>query len=62
MLFFTPKGPSYECMLCKDKHSAETPRMTCESCHQSTCIDGFSNMVKAGRKTCPYCEGKFSVD
>lgn len=61
-LFFAPDGVSYDCMLCKDKHTEDIPRMTCESCYQSICIDGFADMVEVGRKTCPYCEGKLAID
>ncbi|UCG02722.1 MAG: hypothetical protein JSW11_01775 [Candidatus Heimdallarchaeota archaeon] len=61
-LFFAPDGVSYDCMLCKDKHTEDIPRMTCESCYQSICIDGFVDMVKVGRKTCPYCEGKLAIE
>ena len=49
--------PPFYCQLCSVKHAAGTPRMQCEQCGRNLCVESFSEMVKAGRTTCPMCDG-----
>lgn len=61
MVFVPNSSTLRECMICKEEHTGDTPHMKCEQCGQLVCVDAFANMVKAGRKTCPYCEGKLTI-
>ncbi len=53
-------SPAFYCAVCEQKHLAGTPRMQCEACGRNICVDSFSEMAKAGRMTCPMCDGKLS--
>ena len=53
--------PPFYCQLCGERHPAGTPRMQCEECGRSICVDSFSDMTKVGRKSCPMCGGEMKV-
>ena len=49
-------APFY-CQLCGGKHPAGTPRFQCQECGRNLCTTSFSDMIAAGRTTCPMCDG-----
>ena len=47
------------CSLCGKKHPTGTPRMHCQTCVRSICVDQYSAMLKTGRKgVCPDCDSE----